>query len=295
MDRRKVFGVGGLIVLVLLTGCSAAGSLNMEPATNNSVAEQASRPVPETADEPIDIGRTVQSAIENGSARVRSQAERLEPGLPFRSDGRYYNVTSLVIDRQSGTFYRLGIDYNGTAPDTATVAYANLSARDRTLLDAVLPPKGVKDRPGPDWHFDATYTASEHNQSVLLSDGIDAVRYEGEVYPITVSERKPITIPTRQYTATVVANSTVGYAQQLRSNYVFTLGELSNPERSVVTEAINDTYYAESDSDDAFEAVLDRFTQQTAIQRNEYRGMWLVRYDGTVYLAELSYENFDSN
>jgi hypothetical protein len=288
-----MFGVGGLLVLVLLAGCSAAGSLDMKPATDDRLAEQASRTVPETGDEPIDIGQTVQSAIENGSATVRSQKERLEPGLPFRSEGRYYNVTSSVINRQSGTFYRLGIDYNGTAPDTATVAYGNLSARDRDVLDTVLPPKRVKDRPGSDWHFDATYTTSEHNRSVLFSDGVDAVRYEGEVYPITVSERNPTTVPTRQYTATVVANSTAAYAQHLRSNYVFTLGELSGAERSVVTEAINDTYYAESDSDEAFEAVLERFTQRTAIQQNEYRGMWLVRYDGTVYLAELSYEDFD--
>jgi hypothetical protein len=293
MNRRRVFGVGGLLVLVLLTGCSAAGSLDMEPATDDRIAEQASRTVPETADEPIDIGRAVRSAIENGSATARSQAERLEPGLPFRSDGRYYNVTSSVVNRQPGTFYRLGIDYNGTAPATATVAYSDLSARDRAILDTVLPPKGVKNRPGSDWHLDATYTTSEHNQSVLFSEGVDAVRYEGEVYPITVSERNPTTVLTRQYTATVVTTSTAAYAQQLRSNYVFPLGDLSDAERSVVTEAISDSYYADSDSDDAFARVLERFVRQTAIQQNEYRGTWLVRYDGTVYLAELSYQNFD--
>jgi len=98
---------------------------------------------------------------------------------------------------------------------------------------------------------------------------------------------------TRQYTATVVADSAETYAQQLRSTYVFELSGLSDAERSVVTEAINDTYYAESDTDDGFQSVLERFHRHAAVERNEYRGTWLVRYDGAVYVADLSYEGFN--
>ncbi len=293
MVRRNVLAVGGLVVLLLLAGCSAAGSFDMEAATDGGIAQEASRTVPETADEPVEHGAVVRAAIENGSATARSREPLVAPGLPFRSEGRYYNVSSSVVDRQPGTFHRLGIDYNGTAQDSATVGYENLSARDRTVLSQVLPPVTVAKKPGPDYYFDGTYTATERNQSTLLAADTEAVRYEGETYPIVVTETDSVTLPTREYTATVVANTTGAYAQQLRSEYVFTLSGLSDAERSVVTEAINDTYYANTDRDEAFTAVLERFRQRDAITQNEYRGVWLVRYDGEVYVAELSYEGFD--
>jgi hypothetical protein len=264
----------------------------MGSATDNRITEEASR-TPEIDDEPVDDGQVVHAAITNGSATARSQERLVAAGLPFRIEGRYYNVSSSEVDRQPGTVHRLGIDYNGTAQDNATVTYENLSARDRMMVDKVLPPVPVTAEPGPDYHFDATYNATEHNQSVLLANNTKAVRYEGETYPITVTETKSTTVVTRQYTATVVANSTEAYAQQLRSESVFTLSGLSDAERAVVTEAINDTYYADSDSDEPVEAVLERFHQHEAIQRNEYRGIWIVRYEGDVYLAELSYEGFD--
>ena len=295
MHRRSVFAVGGVLVLVVLAGCSAAGSLDMASATDDRVAEEASRPLPEIDDDPVENGEVVRAAIENGSATARSQESLVEPGLPFRAEGRYYNVSSSVADRQSGTFYRLGIDYNGTAHENATVAYANLTARDKRMIDQVLPPVPVTKDPGPDYYFDATYTDAERNRSVLLAGDTDAVRYEGETYPITVTETEPTTVVTRQYTATVVANSTDAYARQLRDDYVFTLSGLSDEERAVVSEAINDTYYAETDSDETFERVLERFHEHEAVQRNEYRGMWLVRYDGDVYVAKLSYEGFNTD
>lgn len=293
MNRRSVVAVGSLLILVLLAGCSAAGSLSMESATDDRVTEQASRPLPEIDDDPVDNGQIVRAAIENGSATARSQEPLVESGLPFRVEGRYYDVSASVVGRQPGTFHRLGIDYNGTAQSNATVTYENLSARDRVVIDAVLPPVSATAQPGPDFHFDATYTDAEHNQSVLLDDDTDAVRYEGEIYPVTVTETKPITVPTRRYTATVVANSTQVYAQQLRSEYVFTLSGLSDTEQSVVTEAINDTYYADTDDDEPFRSVLETFHRHEAVQKNEYRGIWLVRYEGEVYMAEMSYEGFD--
>lgn len=294
MDQRRVFAVGSLLLLVALAGCSAAGSLDMQSAADDAtLAQEASRPPPspdEGAPREIEV---VQRAIDNGTATARSREPLVEPGLPYRSGGRYYNLSSSVADRQPGTSARLGIDYNGTAPASTTVAYENLTTRDREMVDQVLPPKAVTHRAGPDYYFDATYTDPERDESVLLADGTDAVRYEGETYPVTVEDTESVRIVTHRYTATVVANSTTAYARQLRSEYVFTLSGLSDAERSVVTEAVNDSYYADADSDEPFQSVLNRFHRHEAVQKNEYRGTWLVRYDGDVYLADLSYEGFD--
>jgi hypothetical protein len=94
---------------------------------------------------------------------------------------------------------------------------------------------------------------------------------------------------------TTVADSTAGYADQLRDRYLFTLSGLSDDERSVVEEAMskNGSYYADTDGDEAFRGVLESFDGHPAIERNEFRGTWLVRYDGDVYVAELSYQGFE--
>ena len=293
MERRQLVAVGSLLVLVVLGGCSAAGSLDMEPATDATVATEASRSVPEPDDSPTESDSVVRAAIENGTVDGRSQEPLVDHGLPYRSDGRYYNISSSVVDRQPGTAYRLGIDYNGTAPPNATVAYENLTARDRAAVDAVLPPVPVRAEPGPDYHFSATYNATERDQSAMLAPDVEAVRYRGETYPLVVTEIRSMILVTRQYTATVVANSTAAYAEHLRSEYRFELSGLSDAERAVVTAAINETYYAETDDDEAFASVLNRFQRHEAVHSNEYRGVWLVRYRGESYVAELSYESFD--
>lgn len=294
MDRRRGLAVASLLVLVLFAGCSAAGHLEMTSAADDAtLAEQASRTPTFPEERAARDRQVVQRAIENGSATARSREPLVEPGLPFSYEERYYNLSWSVVGRQSGTSVRVGIDYNGTAPSAATVAYANLSARDREMLGGVLPPKSTSLRKGSDFYTDATYTETERDRSVLLAEGTEAVRYEGETYPVTVVDTESVVIETRRYAATLVANSSAEYADQLRSEYLFTLSELSDAERNVVEEAIGDTYYAETDGDEAFQSVLETFQRHGAIQRNEYRGTWLVRYDGETYLADLSYEGFD--
>jgi hypothetical protein len=286
--------MGSLLLVILLAGCSAAGSLEMQPTTDDAeLAEQLSRPTTLPEDEPIRHRQIARQAIENGSATVQSRSPLIEPGLPFAHQGQYYNISSTVVDHQPGTAVTLEIDYNGTTQTNATVAYSNLSVRDRALIDGVLPPKRERRTDGYDFGTSATYNETEQNQSVLLTEEYDAIRYEGEIYPINIRDTRPVTINTYQYTASTVASSSTEYATQLRDEYLFTLSGLSEAERGVVEQAINDMYYADNDDDETFRAVMETFQQQTAIQKNEYQGTWLVRYNGEIYVAELSYEGFN--
>jgi hypothetical protein len=294
MDRHRVFTVGSVLLVVLLAGCSAAGSLEMQSTADDvELAEQFSRPTAVSGDEPVDHRQIARRAIENGSTTARSRDPLIEPGLPFAAEGRYYDVSSTVVGRQPGTAVTLEIDYNGTVRDNETVGYSNLSARDRALVDGVLPPKIPPRTDGYDFGTSRTYNETELNRSVLLTAAYDAVRYEGETYPINVRDTRSVTIRTYRYTASMVADSSAVYANELREEYLFTLSGLSEGERTVVEAAINDTYYAESTDDAQFRSVLETVRQHDAVQRNEYRGRWLVRYEGVVYVASLSYERFD--
>lgn len=293
MSRRRMLAVGGLVLLGVLAGCSAAGSLSMERVTDEELAKQASRSIDADETELTDKRRLVQRAIENGSATARGQSPPVEAGLPFDHEGRYYDLSWTVTDRDPGTAVQIAVDYNGTVSDAETVAYENLSAHDRSVLDGLLPPRGDRRIEGYDFGAGVTYDATEENRSVLLADEPSAVSYEGETYPIDVRNPEPITIRTYQYTSIVVANDTSAYARQLRESYLFSLSGLSQDERAVVEEAVDSSYYAESNNDETFQSILDRFRGHEPLEVNEYRGTWLVRYDGDIYLADLSYEGFD--
>lgn len=296
MDRRRAVAALGLLLLVVLAGCSAAGSLDMEPATDDTeLAESASRSTTLPDEGPTRDRKLVRQAIENGSATARGRHPPVEGGLPFAHEGRYYDLTRTVVDRQPGTAAEVAIDYNGTAASGETVPYEELSVRDRDAVDELLPPRTDRRNEGYDFGVGIMYNETERNRPVLLAGEYEAISYEGDTYPVGVDGTESVTIETYRYTASVVANDSAAYADRLRERYLFTLSGLSEEERQVVETAIDETYYAEATDDEAFRSVLETFQRHEAVQQNEYEGSWLVRYDGTVYLADLSHGGFDDS
>lgn len=288
-----------LALLLSLAGCSAAGSLSMGQADDADLADHASRSLPPPADahegkraERVDRRRVVVDAVENGSAVVSGRGPPIETeGFPFAVDGAYYDLDVEQVGEHTETGVDLRIDYNGTT-DGPAVAYEDLSPADRELVGSLLPPKYDRRVEGYDVGTNRVYNDSEAENSVLLAGDYEAVRYEGERYPIRV-ETDEVTVTEYRYTATEIAGSTSEYADLLREKS-FTLSGLSEAEREVVDEAVDEgRYYADSTSDDAFESVMERFLAQDAVRRDEYHGYWVVRYEGTLYWAELRYDGFD--
>jgi hypothetical protein len=298
MRRRLTLALGALAFLALLAGCSAAGSVDLRAVNDTELAADASRSPDRLADRARESDRSpaavVRSAIENGSTTVTAVEPPVDEGLPFAVDGAYYDLNWTVVKRQSARAVSLAIDYNGSDPDGSVVAYGDLPAVDRELLDAVLPPRDEPLRPGPEVGTGAVFTDAELNRSMLVgTDTYDVVRYGGERYPVTVEDVRPVTVGTYRYEAARVAANASAYAAQLRRDYAFTLSNLSEAERSVLEEAAGSGgYYAESDDDDAFAAVLDRFRSHAAIERDRASGLWLVRYDGRLYAADLTFGGF---
>lgn len=285
--------MGGLLLLAVLAGCSAAGSLTMQQVNDVELAEEASRSTSLPEEGPVREERLAKRAIENGSTTAQGRDPPVESGLPFAHGGRYYNLSWTVTDREEATAVDVAIDYNGSATSGEAVAYESLTARDRAVLEQLLPPRTDHRTDGYDFGVGATYTRTQANRSVLLDGEHDAVGYEGETYPVEVDDSRTVTVRTYRYTATVVANSSSEYAEQLREEHLFTLSGLSQDERQVVEEAIDDRYYAEDTDDVAFRSVLERFRGHEAIAEDEYEGLWVVGYDGEVYVAELSYGEFE--
>jgi hypothetical protein len=293
--KRRALAALGLLALVALAGCSAMGSLSLEAADDAEIAEAASRPAV-VEDSGPDDRVVVREAIEDGSGVATATDPPVQRGVPFAYEGSYYEIDWNATGTEPGTAFVVGVDLNGTAPADETIAFEELSERDRRLLGGLLWAMSEREsglRPGPDVGERGEYTMSETNESVLLSGEYSALRYNGTVYPFVVEDREEVTLTRYRYTVSRVADSTTAYAQQLRDEHLFRLSGLSEAERSVVNEAIDGVYYAEDTDDEAFRSLLDRFSAASPIEADEYDGTWLVRYDGQVYVAELSYGGFD--
>lgn len=293
MERRPTLAL--LAVLLALAGCAhPSGSMSMRPVDDAGLAEEASREVPEPGDRPPMFEQTVvRDAIEGGSTTTVAPRPPVESGLPFRYDGRFYNLSWTVVETTPGYGTGIQIDYNASSVDGEVIAYGDLPAVDRQRLTPLVEGPRERREPGYDFGVGVTYSESEAESSVLVPDQrYDAVRYRGEVYPINVEEPDRIELNRYRYRATEVAGSPDTYGASLREAYAFELSGLSEAERSVVEGALNSTYYADSTDDEGFAALVERFQSRRAVTSDEYGGSWVVRYDGRVYWVEMDYGAF---
>jgi hypothetical protein len=294
MRHRTVLALGLVALLAGLSGCSAAGSLSLTPVDDRALAEEASRPLP--ADAPPDADESVvRRAIENGTATAVGDYPPVDEQLPFRHEGRFYAVDYAENGTAPGYDVGIRIDFNASSVDGTVVDYGELPAVDRETLEFVLtqePPDEERLEPGYDFGVGAIYTGSDAESSVLApTQEYDAVRYEGEVYPIDVqAERETLTV--YRYQASLVAESHEAYAESLRDRHEFELSGLSDAERTVVEDALNGTNYIEDSDNEAFDSLVDRFRAHEPVEETDYGGSYVVRYDGRLYWAEVDYGSY---
>jgi hypothetical protein len=82
----------------------------------------------------------------------------------------------------------------------------------------------------------------------------------------------------------------------MKNEYLFTLSDLSDAEQKLIETAITekDGYVAKNGEDETFRAMIERFRHHEAIQEDLTGDgwMWLVQYDGEVYIAYLSHPDY---
>jgi len=75
-----------------------------------------------------------------------------------------------------------------------------------------------------------------------------------------------------------------------KEEYTFTLrpDELTERERGILDEAVEDGYY-EGTVEEDFTSLARRFSSHRAVNSDEWGDDWLVEYEGTLYVADLSH------
>jgi len=298
--RRRTLATLALLAMAALTGCAdPAGSLRMEPVDDAGLVDRASHEA-SAGDLPADLAReirkreTVRRAIENGSLNVTAARPRIDTELPYEYRGAYYDLTDEQVGTRPGVVTEVEIDHNATDPGGLEVTFAALPAADRERLESALARDPRALGPGPEVGIHVTYSDAAATNSTLLShaDGSIVVVRGGDEYALTVGETSEATLGVYRYEATLRAENATAYAEHLRDAYAFRLSGLSGAEESVVEEALDGSYYAESTDDEGFAALVERFHDRDGVRKDEYGGDFIVRYEGRLYWVEIEYGAF---
>lgn len=289
MRRRAFLATAATALPIALAGCAhpTDGSLSMGAVENNSaIADRYAGSADGLSPELQDL---VAATIDGREPRTEGTTPELESPRPVEYEGAYYQITHEVVGSRLAMRYDVRVDYDPESQPDRVIAYPDLPAADTEALDGLIPPAERRDRTSDGFDIGRGYTYPEDAESVLRDGEYGGVSYEGTTYGVNVEEGREVTVNTYVYHAEQVAESASELGQQLRERYHFTLSGLSGAERDIVEQAIEGTYFPDSDVPDAFRSLSDRFRVHDGIVVDEYSGTWLAEYDGTMYWADLQY------
>jgi len=287
MKRRQVLAGAAGALSATLAGCAdPTAVLIMTEVSDERIAERASVSPPDQASR-----RIVRTAAENGSATASGTRPPLDVDDPIAFDGAYYELSRSETRIGEELRVTINVDPGSSAPDAATIAFADLPEPDRELFGRIVPPpEGREGVVGAS----AIYDDADREASVLVPKAeYGAVERDGERFPFEVVGRDEVDAYEYRYEATRVAEDAAAFAERIRSAHLFELSGLSDAEREIVEEAIDGGYYDGSVSD-AFSSLAERFRDHDAVEPSDWGGEFLVRYDGTDYWADLQHPPSDA-
>jgi hypothetical protein len=173
--QRRLLASFGLVALVLLAGCSAAGSLTMTDVDERPLAEQASRDADRLADRDAETSRVLERAIENGTATTTGTHPPVRDGLPIEHDGAYYDAAERRVE---------GFDLGGSAVYDASEADRSLLATDEREVVAGAIEGSYHAESSDDAAFRSIVERFRRHGAVRSDEyrGEYVVRYRGELY-----------------------------------------------------------------------------------------------------------------
>ncbi|WP_276259888.1 hypothetical protein [Haloglomus litoreum] len=266
----------------------------MEPVDAAAIAERATLDL-DPAEREIFL-----DALENGSTTVTYDNPPFAPLRtlnPVEHEGRYYAIAYTITDTHDALGVTVEIDYDPRTTSGPTVAYQDLPARDRALLDSLVLPTPKRRIDGRDMGTVDVYRLDEVEGSVLTPETqYDYVTHDGETYRIWV-ETYPATVADYRYTVHEVARNRAAFVRRTRDRYQFHLNGLAPAEQEIVETATGRTGYVISQVPQeraAYRSLSERFQAHEAVVGSSTDpdiayGEYLVRYEGTTYWAEMEF------
>jgi hypothetical protein len=281
MRRRQFLATGTAALTVAIAGCGHPPVvLDMNEASADDITDEVSMAVEPGSEEYT----LVSAALENGSATRSGRSELFDRTDTVRFDDAFYDVSETRLETSEMTVYDVRIDFNpdDSTPELGEVDYDDLPEVDRQRLGRIGSEYSPPTQDGYEMGVDYGTAEGTGNESAFVPEQqYDIVVHDGNRYRIAV-DSQTVSGAEYRYEVTEVAAGVEPFADRIREQYRFTLTGLSDAEREVVEEAIDGGYF---EDDDAFQSMIDRIRERTAIHVEEYYGTWLIEYENVEYLT----------
>ena len=289
MQRRSALLIVLVLLLVGLTGCSSAGWFTMRPVPNASaLSDVATQDLTELEN---DSHRLAVEAVNGSEPTVTGDHPPFTPEQLLAIDGAFYNVTWSQIDSREVPTFDLSLDSKPSNTTGQSIAYRDLPVVDQRAIPA---PDSELFHQDQDIATLASYNETEQHASVLVPEPqYELVQFGNRTVRIAVEASSSKTISTYRYDVTQVATTSDELAATLKSKHLFRLQNLSTAQRAIVTDAIDSSRSPQLGSD-AWNRLVAQFVNANPVtsdvddESKWVQGEYLVRYNGTVYWADIS-------
>lgn len=270
------------------SSCSDGTDLSLIEAADAHVSNEFSTPVDGL---PHATATVVKEALRTGEATARGYyAPQLRTEYVVTGpDAHYYRVTTTDHDRTETTGYEyaveIGIDEATLSDDDLVHSVTDLPAHDRTSLQSAIGNTGLLHAPHyPSFSVVFAYEGNEgQERSVFIPEtAVQYVEWEDTVLRLDFEERRTVHITSTTVVAERVATSPDAFVVHIGTERGVVLDDLTNRQRAIVTQAIEDGYSECPPYSESFSDLLDR------LSLSERGSVSLVRYDGVWYFTHIS-------
>ncbi|MCW8172537.1 hypothetical protein D8S78_09565 [Natrialba swarupiae] len=216
----------------------------------------------------------LEAAHTDGEATVDGERPPFRPDRPLEFRGAVFEASLAVVDERTETGYVVTATVGSEDVGDPEIAFEDLPAVDRSALEA-LPERVDAHQGGDDPETGAVFEYDRDvdlEASALVPDSdYQVIEVDGESVEVESRETETA-VHTYRYELEEQASSVAEYGTQLRRRTVV-LDSLTDDERELVEEAIEDGRAVVDRDDEAFVSVGERLLEEEPIYEDEYTGV----------------------
>lgn len=296
MKRREFLVTGATLTIAASGGCTGCvpapkANLSMTETDDLGIAREVTYPIEEDGPR----SNFVSNAVENGTTVVNDTEARFPENRSFVYQEAIYQLTYDITDSRPARVFHFTLNRaEGEVNESEVIQFDDLPAVDREKFAS----RGLAEDPFLGIGSSLLYYEPEVPKSMLVPDPeYTVIEWDAETQGrFTVDGSYDTTVNTYQYSAEQVHSSAAKFGRTIREQHEFTLSGLSDGERTIVTEAIENergwVLMPDESPPDALYSLIDRFSKRQAVLR-EWEdeddraegpsGNYIVRYDDTLY------------
>ncbi|RBI60035.1 hypothetical protein DMJ13_20340 [halophilic archaeon] len=229
-----------------------------------------------------------------GGTTIKDTRPPLPAGDHLVYNGKVYQLSHEVVQRTPATRYSVKVDIvEGDVNASEMIQFSELPRVDRRVFAA----NGLANGETVGIGTTFLYTDAERAQSALVPESKYSVIVweDGSKAEWVVDDAMQTTVNTYRYSSEKIATAAT-YGQQIRKRAAFTLSNLPDAQRKIVTTTISDSEYviaADKSLSSAFAGLVRRFRDHdhpTALNESgegDLNGVYLLEFDDTFYWTVL--------